>query len=270
MRFDLHVHSNCSDGSDTPEELVALAAATGLQGISITDHDSIDAYQPEVFALAAKLDLKLLPGIELSTEWEEQTVHLLGYAIDYQSTKLRTFLKELIRRRQERNRAMLEKLAKKGMYITEDELNPVGGQKRTIGRPHIAHAMLQKGYVSSLQEAFEKYLREGAPCFVAGIKYKPEEGIQIIREVGGKAVLAHPHFIKKGKMLNHLLSLPFDGIECYYSLLLPDQEAPWIELAKKKGWIATGGSDYHGKFKPNIQLGCSWVNEETLDLLLSK
>jgi predicted metal-dependent phosphoesterase TrpH len=225
MKFDLHVHTNCSDGSDTPEELLEIAKQADLQGISITDHDTVDAYRPEVFAKASSLSIKLLPGIELSTEWKDQSIHLLGYGIDPEDAGLKLFLEELISRRGERNRAILARLAKKGLFISEEEITPpIGSPRRTTGRPHIAYAMMQKGYVSNMQEAFEKYLREGASCFVPGIIFTPQEGI--------------------------------DG------LLYPEQEAPWIKIAKQKGWIATGGSDYHGSFKPQIKIGCSWVSEE--------
>ncbi|MBS0626459.1 MAG: PHP domain-containing protein [Verrucomicrobia bacterium] len=272
FRADIHCHSDCSDGTDSPEKLLHLAVAAGLQGLSITDHDTVDAYTPELFAEANRIGLKLLTGIELSSEIEETSVHVLGYNFNPYSSSLKTFLLELQKRRAARNRAILMNLTQRNLPISEKELHDYAArvrEKRTIGRPHIAALMLEKGYVHTLQEAFEVYLKQGACCYAPGIKFTPYEAIQQIRLADGKAVLAHPHFLRKGQMTRQILSLPFDGIECYYSRLPKEQERPWLELAKQKGWIATGGSDYHGSFKPNIPLGCSWVNEATFAKLLS-
>jgi predicted metal-dependent phosphoesterase TrpH len=177
------------------------------------------------------------------------------------------------KRRGERNRALLAKLKQRKMLIEEEELLAFARKlekKKTVGRPHIAALMVQKGYVGSMQEAFDRYLKEGGLCYVSGFKYTPQDAIDQIRQAGGKAVLAHPHFIKKGALLKKLLSHPFDGIECYYANLPKALEAPWLKIAKEKGWIATGGSDYHGTFKPHISLGCSWVGEETFRKLQSR
>ncbi len=267
FRADLHCHTTCSDGTDSPTELLHKAKAVGLQAISITDHDTIEAYTPEIFALAKSLDLQLLPGVELSSEQEGCSVHVLGYNIDVQSVSLKHFLSSLIERRAERNRAILAKLARKGFVIHEQELTVFG--MRTIGRPHIAELMVRKKYVSSREEAFQRYLQDGASCYTPGIKYTPLEVIEQIHQAKGKAVLAHPHFARKGAFLRKLLELPLDGIECYYAALNPAQEAPWLEVAKEKGWLVTGGSDYHGTVKPHITLGCSWVDLERFRALLS-
>lgn len=273
FRADLHTHTHCSDGTDSPFELLKKAKKEGLQGLSITDHDTIDAYTPELFALAKELSIQLLSGIELSSEVGDTSVHILGYNIDLNCPSLRAFLAQMIERRNERNRKMLSKLEKRGLPITEEELI-AHTQKlcssRTIGRPHIAQLMVQKGYVATIQHAFEKYLQEGALCFVPGIRYSPAEVVEQIHLAKGKAVLAHPHFSKKGSFLRELLALPLDGIECYYGTLRQSQELPWLEIAKEKGWIATGGSDYHGSIKPHITLGCSWVGEETFNQLCYK
>ncbi len=265
FRADLHCHTTCSDGSDTPAEVLRKAKEAGLRGLSITDHDTIAAYTPELFALARDLDIRLLPGIELSSEWQETTVHVLGYNINIHSEEFILFLEELIKRRDSRNEAMIAKLKKKGFDIDVSELAAFGD--RTIGRPHIAQLLLQKGYVSSIQEAFRSYIGEGCSCFAVGIKYTPAEVIQQIHKAGGYAILAHPHFIRKGRILDYLLELPLDGLECYYALMQPWQEKPWVTLAAKRKWIATGGSDYHGSVKPHIPLGCSWVGLEIFHLL---
>jgi predicted metal-dependent phosphoesterase TrpH len=166
-RFDLHTHTTCSDGSDSPIKLLDLAKQCGLSGLSITDHDTIAAYTPELFAHAESLGLRLLTGIELSSEWQDQSVHVLGYNIDVHSAELKSFLTQLIIRRDARNAMMIERLKKKGFQIEPEELLAFGD--RTIGRPHIAMLLKEKGYVFSIQEAFQKYLGDKCPCFVPSI-----------------------------------------------------------------------------------------------------
>jgi 3',5'-nucleoside bisphosphate phosphatase len=272
FRADLHCHSVCSDGSDTPLELLLLAKKADLSGLSITDHDTIEAYTPELFHSAQELGIQLLAGVELSTEIDDQTIHILGYGFDLASPQLISFLDEMQKRRNTRNRAILQKLAAKNIIVTDEELATLvtHGMKKTIGRPHIASIMVKKGYVRTIQDAFIYYLSEGTPYYVPGFKFTPSDAIQVIHEAKGKAVLAHPHYIQKGRLLNTLLSLPFDGIECYYGSLQEHQERPWVKIATDRNWIATGGSDYHGQFRPRITLGCSWVNEATFNSIYQK
>ncbi len=269
FRADLHCHTICSDGTKAPSEVLHLAKIVNLQGLSITDHDTISAYTPELFELANELQLRLLPGVEISSELDEMTVHILGYGFDLNDTGLQNFLSLMQKRREERNRAILQKLALQKMPISEEELKAFATH-RTIGRPHIAQIMVNKGYVPSLRSAFENYLKEGALCYASGMKYSPIEVIEEIHKSKGKAILAHPHFYKRGVFLRKLLDFPFDGYECYYSMLDKTLERPWLELAKERGLIATGGSDYHGSFKPHIALGCSWVNLHTFEQLIGR
>lgn len=271
FRADLHCHSICSDGSDDPIDLLTKAKLSHLSGLSITDHDTIAAYTPEFFGKAEALGIRVLPGVEFSSELKETTVHVLGYGFDIHSVSLLGYIEEMQRRRNDRNKFILKKLEIHKIEVSEEELrliSNVEGRNKSIGRPHIAAIMVKKGYVKSLQEAFDRYLKEGMCCYVPGFKFTPLDSIQAIHNAGGKAVLAHPHFIKNGSYIGTLLSLPFDGIECYYANLPKHQEMPWVKIAKQKGWIATGGSDYHGIFKPHISLGCSWVGESTFQQLL--
>lgn len=269
FRADLHCHSVCSDGSDTPLELLRLAKEAGLNGLSITDHDTVDAYTEEVFERAAKLGVELLPGVEISSEVDDVSVHVLGYGFDVGDRGLRAFLGLMRERRGVRNREILKKLETRGMPITEEELNAFATE-RTVGRPHIAQVMVLKGYVATPRDAFEGYLKEGACCYASGIKYHPKEVIEEIHKAKGKAVLAHPHFLKQGELVKRLLALRFDGIECHYGRLDKSLEKPWVKVAKERNLIATGGSDYHGKLKPQIPLGCSWVGEEIFRALGAK
>jgi 3',5'-nucleoside bisphosphate phosphatase len=258
FRADLHVHTDCSDGSDPPLPLLDLAKAAGLSGLSITDHDTIQAYTPELEAKANLLHLELLMGVEISSEWEALTVHILAYGFD---TTLQVFLNQVVERRNERNRKILEKLKKKGIVIEEEEIRR--GSAQIVGRPHIADAMVRKKAAASVQEAFDRYLKDDAPCYAPGGKFAPHEVIAAIHQHRGKAVLAHPHFLKRGHFLRDLLHLPFDGLECYYGRLPKEQEKPWLKIADEHHWLATGGSDYHGIMRPFAPIGSAWVGEET-------
>lgn len=258
FRADLHIHSCCSDGTDTPLKILDLAKAANLSGLSITDHDTIQAYTPEIFAAARELQLELLRGVEISSEWQGLTVHILAYAFD---EHLQEFLTQVQERRIERNRRILEKLKKKGIDIDEQELKS-RGPLQIVGRSHIAAAMLKMKAVASTQEAFERYLKDDASCYATGGKFAPHEVIHAIHRENGLAVLAHPHFLKRGRFLREILCLPWDGIECYYSRLPKEQETPWIKIARERNWLITGGSDYHGSLRPYIPIGASWVDEE--------
>jgi predicted metal-dependent phosphoesterase TrpH len=268
FRADIHCHTNCSDGSEAPLELLRLAKEANLQGLSVTDHDTMDAYTPAFFKEAELLSLEILPGIEISSELDGSSVHILGYGYDLEDQGLKQFLISMQERRGERNRAILNKLSARGLQVTEEELR-AHATERTIGRPHIAELMVKKGYVQTTRDAFEYYLKEGATCYATGIKYHPKEVIEEIHKAGGKAVLAHPHFIKKGSFLRKLLHLPFDGLECYYGKLAKALELPWLKMAQERGLIPTGGSDFHGKGRPYIPLGCSWVGEAIFKSLLN-
>lgn len=258
FRADLHCHTTCSDGTVSPEDIVLLAIKRNLSGLAITDHDSIHAY-PIALPIARKLQFPLISGVEFSSMHNNKNVHLLGYSFSLTSTAIHDFCERHHRRRTMRNNAILEKLAKHGMAISEDEL----GESPTLGRPHIAMALMKKGYVTSLQEAFHKYIGDGKPCYAPGGYFSVEETIDIIHQAGGFAVIAHPHLIQEPNLVNELLDMPFDGIEGYYGRFPADQQERWVKMGEKRGWLVTGGSDFHGDIKPMQPLGSSWVGEET-------
>lgn len=258
FKADLHCHTYCSDGSLSPEEVVKLAQKIGLQGLSITDHDSIEAY-PRAIKASKEANIRLGSGVEFSCEHKGISVHILGYDFLLESKEIQNLCQRHRLRRASRNRGILEKLKKKKMIITEDELVRTG--KGTIGRPHIAYLMVQKGYVSSIREAFNLYLGDGKECYVPGDRFSVEESIGVIHAAKGKAFLAHPHLFPKDTPLQEMLNLPFDGIECYYARLLPDR---WLKVAEKKKWLISGGSDFHGEFKENA-LGCATVDQESFE-----
>lgn len=271
FRADLHSHTTCSDGTLSPAELVALAVKVGLQGLSITDHDTVDAYETAQ-AEADRLGLHLLPGIEFSSRDDREAVHVLGYGFDLDNASLHALCERRVVERLERNAQILKRLDELGMPVTQEEVQEVAGiaGKRIFGRPHIAQVMRQKGYVASVREAFEKWLAEGQPGYARGRDATVQEVIDVIHQANGKAVIAHPHFFKYSSTAQRLLTLNFDGIECYYSLTSSALEQPWIDRAKARGWLVTGGSDFHGENKPQVTLGCSWVDGPTFQALQSR
>ena len=269
FRADLHCHSTCSDGSLTPEELVMQAKAIGLSGLSITDHDTITAYQTAVEA-ARKAGLLLGSGVEFSCGHKGMNVHILGYDFELHNAGFNAFCERHRTRRKERNRAILKKLAQHNMPIPEIELEEKEKLHKTIGRPHIAELMVAKGYVPTIREAFMLYIGDGKRCYDPGHFFSIEETITIIRQAGGKAFLAHPHLIDRRKIIEELLAMPFQGIECFYSKSPPEKEARWLRMAKEKKLLISGGSDFHGASKPGIPLGCSWVNEEVFNQIFQR
>lgn len=258
---DLHCHSTYSDGTASPADLVKMAVEINLSGLSITDHDSINAY-PEVLPLAKELNLEIISGVEFSSVHKGTSVHILGYAFPLENPAIQKFCSRHHLRRENRNKGILERLAKHGIPILEEEIRKITKANQTIGRPHIAQAMIKKGYVKSIREAFKVYLGEGKKCYAEGESFSAEETIDLIHEAKGLAVIAHPHLLNDRKTLHELLEMNVDGLECFYACFSHAANLPWIKLAEKKHLLMTGGSDFHGDMKPQISLGSSWVGED--------
>lgn len=265
---DLHCHTTFSDGTFTPDALLNLAKKENLSGLAITDHESIKAYDIAL-PLAKELGIEMISGAEFSALHNGTSIHVLGYAFYLKSPLIHEFCLRHRQRRTKRNQAILELLAKHNMLITEEEINLNASDElpRSIGRPHIALAMLKKGYVATIQEAFRNYLGEGKRCYAQGESFSVEETIDIIHQANGLAVIAHPHLISETSIMHQLLELKFDGIETYYANFPSDKNQRWMKIAKRKGWLMTGGSDFHGDVKPQIALGASWTPEETFRIL---
>jgi len=257
---DLHCHTTCSDGSVSPLELIQLAKQIGLKGLSITDHDSIDAYEVAIPAAKAA-GIRLGTGVEFSCEFQGISLHLLGYDFDLKNHEIHQLCKRHQKRRESRNKAILAKLTEAGMPIPYEELLAKASGS-TIGRPHIAELMVEKKYVKNLREAFNHYIGEGRKCFDPGEPFTVEEAIRVLHHAKGKAFVAHPQLLPEEFPICDLLKLPFDGLECYYSRLF---KKSWVEIALAKGWIMSGGSDFHGSSKPETELGCCGVDEETFN-----
>lgn len=256
FKADLHCHSNCSDGTDSPIQLIDLAIDLGLAGLSITDHDTVAAYK-EAAPYAKKKNFPLLTGVEFSSSFRGEPIHILGYGISIKSEAIQKLCLRHKKRREKRNQRILEKLNHLG-YLVE-----LPQKRETIGRPHIALALMEIGAVSSVSEAFERFLGEGKPAYTAGEVIEVEETIDTIHRARGKAILAHPQLIKKRSTFRQMLQKPFDGLEGYYARLPLVRESEYLKAAIDREWIITGGSDYHGSVKPLARLGSSWVDEET-------
>jgi 3',5'-nucleoside bisphosphate phosphatase len=274
FRADLHCHTTCSDGSYSPQEIVKLAVETGLSGLSITDHDSIEAYQTAV-PIAKELNLPLISGIEFSSMHKNVSVHVLAYSFSLSSPLIHSFCAKHHQRRLNRNQAILELLDKQGMPVSEEDLysttkSSLPHQRQTLGRPHIALALVQKGYVESVQEAFQKYIGEGKSCYVPGSHFTVEETIQLIHQANGFAIIAHPHLIEPTSIVRDLLEMNFDGLEGYYARFHASEQKRWVKIGQHRGWIVTGGSDFHGDIKPTLPLGSSWVRQEIFQILLER
>jgi predicted metal-dependent phosphoesterase TrpH len=246
MKFDLHLHSTASDGRLSPEDVVRTAAKLGLAVISITDHDSVDGIAPALKVAENHPPLRVIPGVECSTDVPRGEVHVLGYFIDYTNPELVIKLAAFRNSRKVRAQKMIDKLAGMGINIEWNRVEDIAGAG-SVGRPHIAQAMLEKGYVPSLKEAFNRYIGREAPAYVEREKMTPEEVVQLITRVGGLAVLAHPADIDD---LEHLIPrlqrVGLVGIEVYYNNYPLRTTQYLASLAHKHALVATGGSDFHG------------------------
>jgi len=257
--IDLHTHSTVSDGSDDPSEVVHKAAAIGITALALTDHDSLGGI-PKARAAAERAGIELIPGTELSVNWEGGAMHLVVLFLDESPGPLQARLIEMRGGRTERNSIILEKLDALGLGVTLDEVL-VHGQGETIGRPHIAAVMLQRGYVTTIAEAFDLYLGRERPAYEPRWRLDPEEAIELARQSGAVPILAHPHTLgldrseRVAETLNRLKRAGLVGMECYYPLYSPLEREGYAALAVRFGLLASGGSDYHGTYKPGIDLG---------------
>jgi 3',5'-nucleoside bisphosphate phosphatase len=257
--IDLHTHTTFSDGSVTPTQLVEQAAALGLTAVAITDHDTVDGL-PEALAAGERLGIEVVPGVEINLEHERVTMDMLGYFLGgCPSDELKQELAELRLYRDERNARIVKRLAELGLILDAADLR-AAAENGSVGRPHIGEALVRRGYVSSIAEAFELYLRRGAPAWVDRRRLSLGAAVRLLRASGGLPVLAHPGIIRTdGPGLDHLLrdavKAGMAGLECYYPLHDETAVKAFLVLAGKYGLVATGGSDFHGSVKPNAHLG---------------
>ena len=242
---DLHLHTQFSDGTETPARVVELAKAAGLSAIAITDHDNTEAFavaQP----LAQQVGIELLPGIEMSASAEGEEVHVLGFLMDLQHAGLVQHLAEQQARRVARVFEMVKRLAAAGVSISAEDVLQLAGEG-TVGRPHVARILMKRGYVTTTQEAFAKYIGPNNPGFVPGSPLRPARVISVIRDAGGVPVLAHPIYLKRDDLIERFVHEGLAGLEVYHSSHTPEQILHYEQMADRLKLLKTGGSDFHGE-----------------------
>ncbi|MBR2986766.1 MAG: PHP domain-containing protein [Clostridia bacterium] len=262
--IDLHTHSKASDGSLTPRELVYHAKEAGLSAIALSDHDTTEGL-PEAEKAASEVGIELIPAIEFSVISDTET-HILGLFIEKSNQRLRDAIERSQIQRRDRAKITAQKLAALGFDCPcEEALDPKDGT--VIGRAHFAKLMVKKGYVSSVKEAFDKYLASGKPAYVGGHVLTDREAIDIIHEAGGVAVLCHPHLIRLSDSdlyvyMQKLVCYGLDAVEGYYTEFTPEMQKTFRHFAKRLGLLLSGGSDFHGANKPTIRIGKGYGNLE--------
>ncbi|OLN33799.1 PHP domain-containing protein [Desulfosporosinus metallidurans] len=264
---DLHCHTTASDGLLTPTELVRTAAELGIKGIGITDHDTIQGWK-EAEEAGANYQIQILRGIELNTDWQGKEVHILGYEVDGSSRYLNDKLGRLRKAREQRMLEILDRLKMQGVDLSISEVQQFA-QGESIGRPHIAQALVERGYVISIREGFDRYIGMGAPAYVPRYKLTPEEGIELVRAAHGVAVLAHPGVQRLEDGIPSWVEVGLQGIEVLHSEHNSDDERTFRALAKEFDLLTTGGSDFHGEArKPGVKLGHWGVSLEVIQQIL--
>ena len=273
-RIDLHLHTTHSDGSLSPTAVLQLAHKANVTALAITDHDIVTGI-PEALAAGAERGIEIIPGVEISSCVGNSELHILGYCIDWQDVELNRRLATLRESRHTRNPQIIERLRALGLDVTYEEVRALAGTD-SVGRPHIARLLMDKKYVTSAKDAFDRYLAEGRPAYVARELPQPADAIAWIRASGGVAVLAHPTWAKvSGEGLSALLTTlkaeGLGGIEVHYSTHTKRQTTEYLDLAKRLNLLVTGGSDFHGITKPDIEVGTGRgglkVSEKLLDPL---
>jgi 3',5'-nucleoside bisphosphate phosphatase len=245
-KIDLHLHTLASDGRLTPEELVRLARERGVGRLAVTDHDTTDAV-PAATAEGRRLGVEVIPGVELGTDSESGDLHMLGLFLDYEDATFQATMRRFREGRVTRAKETVAILNRLGCdRISYERVREIAGEA-SIGRPHIAAALLEAGYVSTMPEAFDKYLGDDGPANVPREKFSPPEAIELIHSVGGLAVVAHPCEGKgQTHMIPDLAKAGLDGLECYYQGYGRERVEGLVALARAHGLVPTGGSDFHG------------------------
>lgn len=262
--IDLHVHTDISDGSETPENTVKHAKSLGLRAIAITDHDSINGVE-RAQAAGAELGLEVAAGMELGCGWYGREVHMLGYDLDVKSPKLPPVLEWVVNDRDQRNRKMVDMLARDGLCIDLDELQEKHPGS-TIGRPHFALCLVEAGLAESVKDAFSRYLDPDCKYYIRRHFLSLEEAAELIISAGGIPVIAHPRQYRLSQesfteLMERSAKCGVRGLECYYSGYGPETVAEYLAAAEKYGFCPTAGSDWHGAHKPHIELGFGMSGE---------
>ncbi|MTI48063.1 PHP domain-containing protein [Sporosalibacterium faouarense] len=269
-KVDLHVHTTASDGIFTPSEVVDWAVKKDLKAIAVTDHDTTLGIEEAIEKAKQYEDFLVVPGIELSSDYSGEEIHILGYFIDINNAALQEETRKLKESRQERGHKMVEKLIEIGIDISLDEVKKIT-DKGFIGRPHVARVLVEKGYVDNIQEAFDKYLGRGKRAYANRYKLNVYNSIDLIHQAGGVAVMAHPGIIKTQRIVREIKGLGLDGVEAVHSKHSKDEVKILCQLAEKYNLISTGGSDCHGVLiDGNPLLGEYYVDFKVVEDLRDK
>jgi hypothetical protein len=250
---DLHLHTNFSDGTFTPEELAAEAKRHGLHAIALTDHDTMEGC-PRMTAACQEAGIQFIPATELTAEQDGIELHLLGYFLDSENETLKEQLTKFQEVRQNRIHEITGRLRNLGVQLEAESVFRLANC-RAPGRPHVARAMVQEGYVRSLDEAFERFLKKGKPAWAPKFKMSAGEAIELIHQAGGLAVLAHPGLSRADETIDALIAGGLDGLECFHTKHSTYVTEHYLELAEQHGLAVTGGSDCHGMSKGKPLIG---------------
>lgn len=251
---DLHIHSNKSDGLLSVGDIVGWGVKKRLRALSITDHDTVDGIDAAI-SCARDSGIEVVPGIELSTEYEDVEVHILGYFFDYHSSAMKSFLKKLTDSRVERIKKMVGKLNRIGINISFEDVRSIAGYASSMGRPHVARAIIKSGYSGSIEEAFDKYLSYGRPGYVERYKISPFQAVELISKCHGVSSVAHPGLIiniDKLSLIKKLREWGLSGIEVFHTKHTQEDCRSFLNMAESLGLIPTGGTDCHGKMVDGV------------------
>lgn len=269
-KVDLHIHTTASDGRFGPEEIVRKAVALGLEVIALADHDSVDGISPALKAARKFPQLRIIPAVEVSTDVPDGEVHVLGYFIDYTSRELADELARFRNSRERRAQKMVAKLAELGVHIDWRRVQEIAADG-SMARPHVAQAMLEKGYITSIKEAFDKYIARDGPAYVEREKLTPVEAVALIVRTDGLPVMAHPFTVPEPEaLIREMEAAGLVGIEAYYNGYTADEISRLVSVADRHGLLTTGGSDYHGIGEINeVMMGSVDVPMESAERLIA-
>lgn len=251
--IDLHLHTHFSDGTSSPGDLLGLVRRSGVSAFSVTDHDTIEGYRA-VRLMRGAGDPELLPGVELSAMVGEDDVHLLAYGFSPEHREFNDALVHFQDRRRERGYLMVDKLKGLGIRIGRSDVDQVANGA-VVGRPHVAEALVRARQVGSYQEAFDRFIRKGAPAYVPKVTFTPQDAIDLVHRAGGVVLMAHPYVDYMVKHLETLLAMGLDGMEVWHPMHGPIESAHLETLAKQRGLLVSGGSDFHGREGRYGQIG---------------
>jgi predicted metal-dependent phosphoesterase TrpH len=266
--IDLHVHSNCSDGSETPERIVELAFAAGCSAVALTDHDGLEGLD-RARGRAREMGISFVPGCEVSCVFSPGAMHVLSYFVEAGEGPLQAELARLRDDRAQRNERLVQRLRDLGLPVSFDEVRSAAGSS-VIGRPHFASVLVANGAATSIDDAFARWLAKGAPGYVPKARVEAASLIAAARGSGAVTSLAHPFSLgvepsELDRLLGELAEVGLVGLECYYGRYSPEERTWLAQMAKSHGLVATGGSDFHGSFKPDLLVGSGTGNLEVPD-----